>query len=93
MTTVLCRFRVADYDRFRPGYDRAVQMTPGLLSFRIWRAQDDAQLVFIAETFPTREEAQAAFTSAETQAAMAADGIDLASVWIDYFEEVGDGTL
>ncbi len=29
MTTVLCGYRVADYDIFRPGYDRAVQLTPG----------------------------------------------------------------
>jgi quinol monooxygenase YgiN len=92
MTTVLCRFKVDDYDRFRPGYDRAVQMTPGLRSFRIWRAQDDPGLVFIEETFASRDEAQTAFTSAETQAAMAADGIDLASMWIDYFDEVGGGT-
>ena len=34
MTTVLCRFKVADYDRFRPGYDHAVQVTPGLLCSR-----------------------------------------------------------
>ncbi len=45
----------------------------------------------VEETFATREEAQAAWTSAETQAAMEADGIDMSSVWIEYFDEVGSG--
>jgi hypothetical protein len=40
----------------------------------------------------TREEAETVWTSAETQAAMAADGIDMTSIWIDYFDEVGAGT-
>jgi heme-degrading monooxygenase HmoA len=92
MTTVLCRCQVADYQRFRPGYDHAVQITPGLLSFRLWRGQDDPHLVFIEEVFASRDEAQAIWTSAETQAAMAADGIDLSSVWIEYFDEVAGGT-
>ncbi len=43
----------------------------------------------VEETFDTREQAQAAWTSAETQAAMEADGIDMSSVWVDYFDEVG----
>ena len=91
MTTVLCRCRVADYDAWRPGYDHAVQVTPGVRTFRLWRAQDDPNLVMVEETFDTREEAQAAWTSAETQAAMEADGIDMSSVWIEYFDEVDSG--
>ena len=83
MTTVLCHFRVADYDAWRRGYDHALQVTPGVRSFRAWRAQDDPSLVMVEETFDTREQAQAAWTSAETQAAMEADGIDMSSVWVD----------
>jgi hypothetical protein len=45
----------------------------------------------VEETFDTREQAQAAWTAAETQAAMEADGIDMSSVWLDYFEEIGSG--
>jgi hypothetical protein len=89
MTTVLCRFRVADYDTWRRGYDHAVKVTPGVRSFRAWRGQDDPSLVVVEETFDTREQAQAAWTSAETQAAMEADGIDMSSLWVDYFDEVG----
>ena len=91
MTTVLCHCRVADYDAWRRGYDHALKVTPGVRSFRAWRAQDDLRLVVIEETFDTREEAQAAWTSAETRAAMEADGIDMSSVWFDYFDEVGSG--
>jgi hypothetical protein len=45
----------------------------------------------VEETFDTREQAQAVWTSAETQAAMEADGIDMSSVWIEYVDEVGSG--
>jgi hypothetical protein len=41
MTTVLCHCRVADYDAWRRGYDHALKVTPGVRSFRAWRAQDD----------------------------------------------------
>ena len=92
MTTVFGRFQVADYDAWQPGYDYAVQVTPGIRTYRAWRGQDDPNLVMVEETFDSREAAQAAWTSAETQAAMEADGIDMSSVWIEYFDEVASGT-
>lgn len=92
MTTVLCRCRVADYEAWRPGYDHAVRVTPGILAFRLWRSQDDPNLVVVEETFESREEAQAAWTSAETEAAMAADGVDMSSVRIEYYDEIAAGT-
>jgi hypothetical protein len=91
MTTVLCHCRVADYAVWRRGYDHALKVTPGVRSFRAWRAQDNPSLVMIEETFDTREQAEAAWTSAETRAAMEADGIDMSSLWVDYFDEVGSG--
>ena len=91
MPTVLCHCRVADYDAWRRGYDHALKVTPGVRSFRAWRAQDDPNLVMVEETFDTREQAQVAWTSAETQAAMEADGIDMSSVWVEYFDEVSSG--
>jgi hypothetical protein len=90
-TTVLCRCRVADYDAWRSGYDHALKVIPGVLTYRFWRGQDDRNLVVIEETFATREEAQAIWTSAETKAAMEADGIDMSSVWIEYVDEVASG--
>jgi quinol monooxygenase YgiN len=92
MTTVLARFHVADYDAWRPGYDHAVQVTPGIRTYRAWRGQDDPNLVVVEETFDSREVAQAAWTSTETQAAMEADGIDMSSVRLEYFDEVASGT-
>jgi hypothetical protein len=52
MTTVLCRFRVADHDRWRRGY----------------------------------ADAQAAWTTPEVKTAMEVDGIDMSSLWFDYFD-------
>ncbi len=91
MTTVFCRCRVADYDAFRPGYDRAVEVTPGLRSSRLWRGQDDPNVVLIEETFDSRGAAEAVWTSPVTQAAMAEDGIDMSSVRIHYMDEVASG--
>ena len=91
MTTVLCHCRVADYDVWRRGYDHAVNVTPGVRSFRAWRAQDDPNLVMVEETFDRREEAQAAWTSDWARAAMEAGGIDMSSLWVEYFDEVGSG--
>jgi len=45
----------------------------------------------VEETFDTRELAEAAWTSAETVAAMEADGIDMSSLWVGYFDEIGAG--
>jgi hypothetical protein len=91
MTTVLCHCRVADYDAWRRGYDHALEVTPGVRSFRAWRAQDDPNVVMVEETVDTREQAKAVWTSAETQAAMEADGIDMSSLWVEYFDEVSSG--
>jgi quinol monooxygenase YgiN len=92
MTTVLCRCRVADYDAWRPRYDHALQVTPGIRTYRIWRGQDDPNLVVVEETFDSREQAQAMWTSPETEAAMVADGVDMSTVSVEYFDEVGSGT-
>ena len=73
MTTVLARFQVADYDAFRPGYDRAVAAFGEIRSHRVWRGQDNPNLVVITETFDSREVAEALWTSQETQDAMASD--------------------
>ena len=51
----------------------------------------DPNLVMVEETFDTLEEAQAAWTSAETKAAMEADGIDMSSLWVGYFDAVDAG--
>jgi len=92
MVTVLCTCRVADYETWRPGYDRALEMVADhLRSWRIWRSQDDPNLVAIIETLDSREIAETIWTSAETKAAMEADGIDMTSVRIEFLDEVDSG--
>ena len=52
-----------------------------------------SECVAIEETFDTREEATTAWTSPETEQAMIADGIDMATVRVEYLEEVEAATL
>jgi hypothetical protein len=90
MTTVFIRFRVADFDAWKKGYKRAIASPLGadLRSHRVWRGQDDPNLVLLEETYASREHAQAAVDDPATREAMEADGIDLASVQLDYLDEV-----
>jgi hypothetical protein len=90
--TVLARFRVADYDAFRPGYDAITASVNEIRSHRIWRGHDDPNFVVITETFDSREVGEALWTSQETKDAMVNDGIDMSSLQIDYLDEVGSGT-
>src|SRR5262245_14466658 len=92
MTTVLARFRVADYDAFRPGYDRALAALTEIRSYEVLRGQDDPHLVVVTETFDSREVAEALWTSQETRDAMVADGIEMSSLQIDYLDSVDRGT-
>ena len=89
MVTLLIRCRVADYDFWRPRYDAAVarDMSAGLLSAQVWRGQDDPNLVVIIETHESRESAEALMNSPQIQAEMLADGVDPASVLLDFLDE------
>ena len=92
MTTVLARFQVADYDAFRPGYDRALAAFSDIRSYRVWRGEDDPNLVVITETFDSRDVAETSWTSPATKEAMISDGVDMTSLRIDYLDEVDSGT-
>ena len=92
MTTVFCYFRVADYDFWRAGYARAIEATKEVRSFQIWRGEDDRSYVITAETFDSREIAEAIWTSQETKDAMKGDGIDMSSVRVEYLDEVAPST-
>jgi quinol monooxygenase YgiN len=92
VTTVLCTCRVADFEAFRLGYDKAVELFGDQIgSWRLWRGQDDTNVIVIEETFDSREAAEGLWTHPQTKAAMEADGIDMASVRIEYLDEVGSG--
>ena len=87
MTTVLASFNVADWDHWRAGYANAVAGDPELRSWRIWRSQDDANRVWICETFDSREIAERLFTSEQTRELMIADGIDMASLRFEFLDQ------
>lgn len=87
-TTVIGAFRVADYDHWRAGYEKAVSADPALLSHRIWRGQDDPNSVRVAETFDSRSYAEAAWRHEATREAMAKDGIDLSSLQFEFYDEI-----
>jgi hypothetical protein len=88
MTTVIASFSVADYDNWRAGYAKAVG-DPNLRSWRIWRGQGNPNRVVIMKTFDTREYADQVFTSQ----AMTANGVDLASLTVDYLDEAGASSV
>jgi quinol monooxygenase YgiN len=93
VTTVLCTCRVADFEAFRPGYDKALEMfADHIKSWRLWRGQDDPNVIVIEETFDSRDAAEGLWTHPATKAAMEADGIEMESVRIEYLDEVGSST-
>lgn len=90
MTAVHCTCRVADFEAFRLGYDKALEMfADQIRSRRLWRGEDDPNPIVIEETSDSREAAEALWTHPASKTAMEADGIDMASVRIEYLDEVG----
>jgi quinol monooxygenase YgiN len=84
MATVFIYSRVADYDAWRRVFDKAVEG----VRHRVWRGQDDSNLVLVWETWDSREAAEAAFADPRTAEVMAAAGVDTSSLRIEYFDEV-----
>jgi hypothetical protein len=73
-----CRLR-----RLSPWVRQALEaFSDQIRTWRVWRGQDDPNLVVIEETFDSRRAAETLWTSPQTEAAMEADGIDMASVRI-----------
>jgi hypothetical protein len=89
MVTMLIRCRVADYDRWRLGYEAAIERDAEARSSRVWRGNDDPNLVVVMETFDSREEAEALLNNPQIQEEMIRDGIDAASIQLDFLDEAG----
>jgi hypothetical protein len=94
MTTVLINHRVADYDAWRPHFDRAMEAewTSHIRSYQVLRGQDDPNLVVVVQTLDSREVAEAFANNPALRQAMGGAGVDESSVQIDYFDEVASGT-
>ena len=95
MTTVLISHRVADFDAWKLAYDRvaAGPLGSATRSYRIWRGQDDPQLVILEETYDSREAAEATLNHPDLPAEIANAGVEMSSVRIDYLDEIASGTL
>jgi hypothetical protein len=79
---------------FRPEYDRvhAGPLGSACRTWRIWRGQDDPNLVVIEETYASREAAEAMVNHPDLPAEIANAGVDMSSIRIDYMDEVYSGT-
>lgn len=93
MTTVLVRHQVADYHVWKREYDRIISGPLGaaVLAHRVWRSEDDPNLVVIAETYASRAAADEAAAHPDLIAAFADAGVVMASVQVDYLAEVPAG--
>ena len=94
MTTVFVHHRVADYNTWRPEYDRAMtaDWSKDIRAHRVWRGQDDPNLVIVANTFDSREAAEAFMNDATLREAMGRGGVIESAVRIDYVDEVAFGS-
>ena len=94
MTTVFVYHRVANYDTWRPEFDRAVaaDWSKDARAYRVWRGEDDPNLVIVANTFDSRQAAEALMNNATLREAMGRGGVIESSVRIDYVDEVAART-
>jgi quinol monooxygenase YgiN len=94
MMTVLVTHRVADYNTWRPEFDSAVRAdwAKDIRSYHVWRGADDPNLVIVANTFDSREAAEALMNNPTLREAMGRGGVVASSVHVDYLNEVGSST-
>ena len=91
MVTMLFTCRVADYETWRPLYEASVGTAPPVLAWRLWRSLDDPNLVFMAETFESREIAEEILASDEVQQEMADHGVDKSTIQYWFVDAVSEG--
>jgi hypothetical protein len=94
VTAVLAWHRVADYDAWKRVFDEVVAspLYDVVQSHRVWRGQDDPNLVFVCETFASREVAEAAYSDPAGLQAMERAGVDMSSLQVHYVDEVASGS-
>lgn len=89
MMTTYVRHRVADYDAWHKGYERAraLQQAGGVVEESVFRDESDGTWVLVRHRFPSSEQAHAFFAQPELRDAMAAAGVDAGSVRVEFYEE------
>ncbi len=94
MTTVFAHHRVADYNTWRPEYDRAMtaDWSKDVRAHESGAGRMTPNLVIVASTFDSRQAADALINNAALREAMGRGGVIQSSVRIDYVDEVGAET-
>lgn len=88
MPTAFLRGQVADYDRWRPGFDRfdAMHTASGIDEHFVCRNREDPNEILVVLHFRTMVEAEEYLGSTELRDAIKANGT-LGPVQIDLFDE------
>jgi hypothetical protein len=94
MTTVFVHHRVADYNAWRPEFDRVMKedWSKDIRTHHVWRGLDDPNLVIVATTFDSRDAANRLMNNPTLGEAMGRGGVIQSSVRIDYVDEVAAGS-
>jgi hypothetical protein len=89
MTTVFVHHRVADYNAWKPEYDRVTkEWATDIRANHVWRGLDDPNLVIVATTFDSRETAERLMKDPALAEAMGRGGVIQSSMRIDYVDKV-----
>ncbi len=93
MTTILVNHRVADYDSWKPEFDRAMaaEWSSDIRSYQVWRGQDDPSHLIVTNTVDTREAAEKFVNGSALREAVGRAGVVESFVQIDYVDEVSSG--
>lgn len=96
MTAVLLvHHRVADFDAWKAGYDRAgpIQREHGVRHHHVWRSREDPNMVVVVHTFDSVEAAEAFVSLPELAAAMEQGGVDGSTFRAEILDAAGGGAL
>lgn len=91
----IIRHHVADYDAWKSVYDSVapMQKAGGVLAHGVFRAEGDANDITVLHTFETAERAHAFFENPDLHAAMANGGVDMATMKLEFANEVAFGKI
>lgn len=91
----IVRHRTADFDAWKKVYDslNAVQKAGGVMAHGVFRDETDPNLVIVLHTFEDSAKAHAFVESSELKDGMSKAGVDLATLKVEFADEVFFGRL
>ena len=95
MVSSLVHHRVGDYDAWKRVYDsvEGVQREGGVRSHRVWRTNDDPNMVVVEHSFDDLAAAQSFFDNPDLRRAMTDAGVDMSSFRIEFLDETAGGSF